>query len=150
MTRPWGQESLDYAQSEGDAQRPTADADRPAVLDLDLWIPRISDVELLTIQVRTRWILMDVHHIRNGARSMADVIFKLPEGQHSPPPTMEHPCQWRYVATGLMAHMGAYTLDDVNRLHWRWHHRAALRIREALIRHNVWTIRTQLLEAQPP
>ena len=112
MTRPWRQESLDYAQSQGDAQR-------PAALDLELWIPRISDVEQLTIQGRTRWILMDVHHIRTGACTMADVIFDLRERRHSPPPTMEHSGQWRYVGTRLMAHMGAYTPDDLNRLHWR-------------------------------
>ena len=68
LIRLWGQESLDYARSEGDAQRPTAEADRAGALDPDLWIPSISDVEQLTIQVRTRWILMDVHHIRTGGR----------------------------------------------------------------------------------
>ena len=140
LTRPWGQESLDYAQSKRDAQRPTAEAGRAAALDLDLWIPRISDVEQLTIQIRPPWIPMDIQHIRTGARTMADVMFNLREGRHSPLPTMEHPGQWRYVATRLMAHMRASTQDDLNRLHWGWHHRAALRIREALIRHNVWTI----------
>ena len=80
MTRPWGQESLDYAQSDGDAQRRTAEADRAADLDLDLWVLWISDVKQLTIQVWTRWILMDVHHNRTGARTMADVIFNLREG----------------------------------------------------------------------
>ena len=55
---------------------------------------------------------------------------------------MEQPSQWWYVATRLMAHMGAYTPHDLDKLHWRWHHRAALRIREALLRHNIWTIRT--------
>ena len=44
---------------------------------------------------------MDVHHIRTGARTMANVMFNLREGQHSPPPTMEHPGQWRYLATRL-------------------------------------------------
>ena len=128
MTRPWGQESLDYAKSEGDAQHPSAEADGAAALDLDLWIPWISDVEQLTIQVRTRWILMDVHHIRTGPRTMADVIFNLREGRQSPPPTVEDPGQWLYVATRLMARMRAYTPDDLNLLHWQWHHRAALRI----------------------
>ena len=71
---------------------------------------------------------MDIHHIMSGTRTMADVIFDHREGRHSPPPTMEHPSQWRYVATGLVAHMGAYTPDNLDRLHWRWHHRAALRI----------------------
>ena len=110
---------MDYAQSKEQAQRPTAEADRAAALDPDLWIPRISDVEQLTIQVSTRWILMDVHHIRTGTRTMADVIFNLREGRPSSTPTMEHPSLWRYVATRLMAHMGAYKPDDLNRLHWR-------------------------------
>ena len=86
MARPWGQESPDYAQSEGDAQRSTAKADRAAALDLDLWIPLISDVVQVTIQGGTRWILMDVHHIRNGSHIMADVVFNHREGRHSPPP----------------------------------------------------------------
>ena len=73
-----------------------------------------------------------------------DVIFDHREWQDTPLPTMERPGQWRYVADRLVAHMGAYTPDDLNRLHWRWHHRAAFRIREALIRHNVWTILTPL------
>ena len=102
------------------------------VLDLDLWIPRTSDVEQLTSQFRTRWVFMDVHHIRNGTRTMADVRFNYREGRHSPPPTMRHPSQWRYVATCFMAHLQAYTPDDPNQLAWRLHHRAALRIREAL------------------
>ena len=90
-------------------------------------------MEHLTIQVRTRWVLMDVHHIRNGTCTMADVIFKHREGRHSPPTPMEHRSQWQYVATCLMVHMEAYTPGDLNRLHWRWHHRAPLRTREALI-----------------
>ena len=142
VAQPWGQESLEYAQSKGDAQRPSAEADRATALDLDLWLPRTSDVERLTIQVRTRWVLMDIHHIINGTRTMADVVLNHREGQHSPPPTMEHPRQWLYVATHLTAHIGAYTPDSLDWLHWRWHQRAALRIRESLIGHNIWTIRT--------
>ena len=53
MTRPWGQESLDCAQSEVNAQRIDAEADRAAALDLNLWITRISDVQLLTILIPT-------------------------------------------------------------------------------------------------
>ena len=67
---------------------------------------------------------------------------RLPRGKHSPPLTMEHPSQWRYVATRLMAHMGAYTPDNLDRVTWQWHHRAALRIQETLIRHDIWTIQT--------
>ena len=149
MTRSWGQETVDHAQSKGGAQRPTAEADQAAAHDLDLWISRISDVEQLTVQVRTRWILMDVTHIRTSARTMADVTFNLREGRHSPPPTMEYPGQRRFVATCLMAHMGVYTPDDINRLNWRWHHRAALHIREALIRHKVKASRTSVPKGPP-
>ena len=142
VAQPVGQESLDYAQQEGDAQRPSAEADRAAALDLDLWLPLTSDVEQLSLQVRTRWILMDIHHIMHGTRTMAEVIFEHHKRQHSPPPAMEHPSQWQYVATGLMAQMGAYTPGSLDRPDLRRHHRAALRIREALLRQNILTIRT--------
>ena len=74
-----------------DAQRSSAEADRAAALDLDLWLPRTSDVEQLTFQVRTRWILMDIHRIMNSSRTIAHVIFDHREGQHSPSPTMDTP-----------------------------------------------------------
>ena len=96
MTQPSGQETLHYAQSEGDAKRPTAEADRAAALDLDLSFPWISDVEQLTVEVRTRWILTDVNHIRTGARTMADIIFHIRERRHSRPP------QWNIQASGGM------------------------------------------------
>ena len=70
---------------------------------------------------------------------MADVTFGHRTG-HTPPATMDHPDQWRYVATRLMAHMGAYNPDEMNGLHWRWHERAALRIRAAMQDHNIWNI----------
>ena len=126
--RPWRRESLDYAQSEEDAQRHSAETERAAALDLDLWLPRTSDMEQLTLQVRTRWLLIDVHQIKNGTGITADVIFDNREVGHSPLPTTEQPSQWRYVATRLMAYMGAYTPGNLDRLHWRWRHRAALRI----------------------
>ena len=44
-----GQESLDYAPSEGDAQRPAVGAERAAALDLDLSLPWTSDMEQLTL-----------------------------------------------------------------------------------------------------
>ena len=53
------------------------------------------------------------------------------------PRYMDRPYQWRYVATRLMAHMGAYSPDGMNGLHWRWHQRAALRIRAAMQDHNI-------------
>ena len=42
-------------------------------------------------------------------------------GFNTPPATMNHPGPWHYVATRLMAHMGAYSPDEMNRLHWQWH-----------------------------
>ena len=66
MAQPWGQESLDYAQSEGDAQRSSPAAERAAALDLDLWLHQTSDMGQLTLQVWTWWLLMDIHHILNG------------------------------------------------------------------------------------
>ena len=60
--------------------------------------------------------------------------------EHAPPTTMDHPSQWHYVANRLMAHMGAYRPDEMDRLHWLWHQRAALRIRTAMQRHNIWAI----------
>ena len=70
---------------------------------------------------------------------MADVTFGHRTG-HTPPATMDHPGQWRYVSTRLMAHMGAYSPDEMNGLHWRWHQRAALRIRTAMQDRNIWDI----------
>ena len=70
---------------------------------------------------------------------MADVTFGHRTG-HTPPATMDSPDQWRYVATRLMAHMGAYSPDERNGLHWRWHQRAALRIRVAMQDHYIWII----------
>ena len=70
---------------------------------------------------------------------MADVTFGHRTG-HTPPATMDQPGQWRYVATRLMAHMGAYSPDEMNGLHWRWHQRAALRIHTAMQDHNIWDI----------
>ena len=70
---------------------------------------------------------------------MADITFGHGTG-HMPPATMEGPGQWHYVATRLMAHMGAYSPDEMKELHWQWHQRAALRIRTAMQRHNVWDI----------
>ena len=88
---PWGQENLDYAQSEGDAQRPSAESERPAARDLDPWITRINNVEQLTLAVRIRWLLKDIHLIASGTRTMADVIFSHREGPNAPTPTSGNP-----------------------------------------------------------
>ena len=55
-------------------------------------------------------------------------------GAHTPA-TMNHPGQWHYVASRLMAHMAAYSPDEMNGLHWQWHQRAAWRIRTAMQQH---------------
>ena len=70
---------------------------------------------------------------------MVDITFGH-RAAHAPPATMDHPGQWHYVATRLMAHMGAYSPDKMNGLHWLWHQRAALRIRTAMQRHNISAI----------
>ena len=70
---------------------------------------------------------------------MADITFGHWTGD-TPPATTSHPGQWHYVATRLMAHMEAYSLDEMNGLHWQWQQRAALRIRAAMQRHNMWDI----------
>ena len=70
---------------------------------------------------------------------MADITFGHRMG-HTPPATMNHPGQWHYVATRFMAHMGAYSPDEMNGLHWQWHQRTALRIRAAMQQHNIWDI----------
>ena len=51
---------------------------------------------------------------------MADITLGHQTG-HMPPATMDHPGQWHYVATRLMAHMGAYSPDEMNGLHWQWY-----------------------------
>ena len=56
----------------------------------------------------------------------------------APPTTIDHP--WHYSATRLMRHMGTYSPDEMNGLHWRWHQRAALCVCAAMQRHNIWTI----------
>ena len=43
-----------------------------------------------------------------GNRTMADITFGHRTG-HTPPATMNHPGQWHYLTTRLMAHMGAYS-----------------------------------------
>ena len=39
-----------------------------------------------------------------------------------------------------MAHMGAYSPDEMNGLHWQWRQCAALRIRAAMQRNIIWDI----------
>ena len=70
---------------------------------------------------------------------MANITFRHQTG-HTPPATMDHPGQWHYVAIRLMAHMGAYSPDEMNGTHWQWHQRAVLLIRTAMQRHNIGDI----------
>ena len=137
---PWGRGHLDYARLEGDASHPSEQAEQEATQDLGFWIPRLVTGEQLELAVRIRWVLSSRScHLAEGTSTMADVTFGHRTG-HTPPATMEHPGQWRYVATRLMAHMGTYSPDEMNALHWRWHQRAALRIRTAMQDHNIWDI----------
>ena len=134
---PWGRGPRDYARLEGDASHPSEQAEQEATQDLGFWIPRLVTGEQLELAVRTRSVLSSrSRYLAEGTRTMADVTFVHRPG-HTPPATMDHPGQWRYVATRLMAHMGAYGPDEMNRLHWRWHQRPGLRIRTALQHHNI-------------
>ena len=137
---PWGRGHLDYARLEGDAGHLSEQAEQEATQDLSFWIPRLVTGEQLELAVRIRWVLSSWScHLAEGTRTMADVTFGHRTG-HTPPATMDRPDQWRHVATRLMAHMGAYSPDEMNGLHWRWHQRAALRIRAAMQDHNIWNI----------
>ena len=137
---PWGQGHLDYARFEGDPSRPSDQAEQAAARDLGLWIPRLTAGEQLALAVCIRWPLTSrSRHLAEGARTMADITFSHGTG-HTPPATMDHPGQWHYVATRLMAHMGAYNRDEMNGLHWQWHQRAALRIRATMQEHNICDI----------
>ena len=134
---PWGRGHLDYARLEGDASHPSDHADQAAAQDLGVWIDRLTTGEQLALAVSIRWLLTSRScHFGEGTRTMADITFGHRTG-HTLPATMD---QWHYVATRLMAHMGAYSPDEMNGLHWQWHQRAALRIRAAMQRHNIWHI----------
>ena len=140
-TEAWVRGYLDYARSEGDVGRPNAHAEQAAAQDLDLWINRITTGERLALGVRIRWLLTShSRHLEDATRTMADVAFGYGAKPYTPPTTMDHPSQWHYVVTRLVAHMGTYSLDKMNVLHWLWHQRAALRIRTAMRRHNIWGI----------
>ena len=140
-TPSWGRGHLDYTRSEGDARRPSAHAEEAAAKDLDLWIDRITAGERLAQAVSIRWLLTSQScYLQEGTGTMADVAFGHRGEPHASPTTMDHPSQWYYLATRLMGHMGTYSPDEMNRLHWRWLQRAALRIRRAMQRHNIWAI----------
>ena len=135
---PWGRGHLDYARLEGDASHPGDQAKQAATQDLGLWVPRLTAGEQLTLAVRIRWLLSSrSRHLAEGTRTMADVTFGHRTG-HTPPATMDHPGQWHYVVTRLMAHMGAYSPDQMNGLHWQWLQRPALRIRATMQDHDIW------------
>ena len=138
--QPWGRGHLDYARLEGDASHPSDHAEQAAAQDLGLWIDRLTTEEQLALAVRIRRLLTSrSRHLAEGTRMMADITFGHRTG-HTPPATMNRPGKWHYVATRLMPHMRAYSPDEMNRLHWQWHQRAALRIRAAMQQHNIWDI----------
>ena len=137
---PWGRGHLDYTRLEGHASRPSDQAEQAAARDVGLWIPKLTAGEQLAVAVRNRWLLTSrSRHLAEGTRTMADITFGHRTG-HTPPATMDHPGQWHYVATRLMAHMGAYNPDEMNGLDWQWHQRTALRIRAIMQEHNIWDI----------
>ena len=137
---PSGRGQQDYARSEADASHPSEQAEHAATQDLGLWIPRLIAGEQLVLAVSIRWVLSSLsRHLAEGTRTMADVTFGHPTG-HTPTATMDHPGQWHYVATRLMAHMGAYSPDEMNGLHSQWHQGAALRIPTAMQDHGIWEI----------
>ena len=137
---PSGRGHLDYERSECDASRPSDQAEQAAAQDLGLWIPRLTAGEQFALAVRIRWLLtLRSLHLAEGTRTMADITFGHRTG-HTPPASMNHPGQWHYVATPLMAHMGAYKPDEMNGLHWQWHQCAALGIRATMQEHNIWDI----------
>ena len=103
----WGPGHMDYARLEGDASRPGDQAEQAESRDLGLSIPRLTAGEQLALAVSIPWLLTSrSRHLAEGTRTMADVTFGHWTG-HTPPATMDHPGQWHYVATRLMAHMGA-------------------------------------------
>ena len=54
---PWGRGHLDYARLEGDASRPSDQAEQAAAQDLGLWVPRLTAEEQLALAVRIPWLL---------------------------------------------------------------------------------------------
>ena len=139
-TPPWGRGHLDYARLEGNANRPGEQAEQAVTQDLGLCVPGLTAGEQLALAVHIRWLLNSrSRHLAEGTRTMADVTFGHQTG-HTSPATMDHPGQWHYVATRLMAHMGAYSPDEINEFHWQWHQRAALRIRATMQDHDIWEI----------
>ena len=140
-TPAWGRGHLDYARSVGDTRRPNAHAEQAAAQDLDLWIHRKTTGEQLLLGMSIRWLpTLHSSHLEEGTCTMAGVAFGHQAQPHAPPTTMDHCSRWHYVATRLMAHMGTYGPDESNRLHWLWHHRAAIRIHTAMQRHNICAI----------
>ena len=136
----WGRGHLNYTRSEGNARLPNAHAEQAAAQDPGLWIDRLTTAENLNLAVSIRWLLTSRScHLEEGTRTMADITFGQ-RAEHTPPTTMDQPGHWHYVATWLMAHMGAYSPDEVNGLSWQWHQRAVLRICTAMQRRNIWAI----------
>ena len=74
-----------------------------------MWINRLTTEEQLALAVSIRCLHTSRScHLGEGTRTMADITFGHWTG-HTPPATMNQPDKWHYVATGVMAHMGAYT-----------------------------------------
>ena len=76
---------LDYSPSEGAARRPSAEAERSAARELNLWIGRLTNNEQLAMAAAIQWMLQRDAHIAAGDHTMADVIFRYRGEPHDPP-----------------------------------------------------------------
>ena len=136
----WEQGHLDNTRLEGDTRHPSDHAEQAAAQDLGLWIDGLTTEGQFALAIRIRWLrTSQSRYLEEGTRTMTDITFGHRTG-HTPHATMDLPSQWHYVATRLMAHMGAYSPDEMNRQHWQGHQRAALHICTTIQRHNVWDI----------
>ena len=61
-TPPWGQENLDYVQSEENTHHLIAEAERAAPLAVDLWLPWTTATGQLTLHVWTGLLLQYIQH----------------------------------------------------------------------------------------
>ena len=90
---PWGRGHLDYARLEGDASRPSDQAEQAVAQDLGLWIDRLTTEEQLSLAVRIQWLLTSrSRNLAEGTRTIADITFGHRTG-HTPCATMNHPGQ---------------------------------------------------------
>ena len=84
---PWGWGDLDYTRLEGNASRPSDQAEHAAAQDLGLSINGLTAEEQLNLAVHIRWLLTSrSRQLAEGARNMVDVTFGHRRGTRPPPP----------------------------------------------------------------